>query len=142
MMNAYMSQYQNNQVLTATPEQILIMLYDGAIRFSHQAIQAINAGDKQTQNTKIGRAMAIVCELSNTLDHKIGGEIAADLDALYGFMIKEFTRANIEGDPQALETVVNLLSELREAWVEAAKIYAQERRSTSETIGCGIAAAL
>ncbi len=141
-MNAYMSQYQNNQILTASPEQILIMLYDGAIRFCRQAIQALDAGDKLVQAEKISRTMAIVCEFSNTLDHEIGGEIATDLDALYSFMTRELTRANLEGDRKALEVVADLLSELREAWVEAAKIYAQERRVSSDSLGSGIAAAL
>ncbi len=141
-MNAYMNQYQNNQVLNATPEQILIMLYDGAIRFCRQAMQAMDDGDKLTQAEKISRTMAIVCEFANTLDHEIGGQIATDLDALYGFMVRELTRANLEGDRKALETVEGLLSELREAWVEAAKIYTQEKRAQSESAGSGIAAAL
>lgn len=146
-MNAYMNQYQNNQVLTASPEQILIMLYDGAIRFCHQAMHAMDAGDKLVQAEKISRTMAIVCEFANTLDHEIGGQIAEDLDSLYAFITRELTRANLEGDRKALETVKDLLSELREAWVEAAKIYTEERRSSSdrigsETAGSGIAAAL
>ena len=83
-MNAYINQYQNNQILNASPEQILILLYDGSIRFCRQAIHAMDAGDRTTQAEKISRAMAIVCEFSNTLDHEIGGDMAADLDALYG----------------------------------------------------------
>ncbi|MBU1233932.1 MAG: flagellar export chaperone FliS, partial [Proteobacteria bacterium] len=90
-MNPYMNQYQNNQIQTASPEKILIMLYDGAIRFTRQAMQAMDAGDKAVQGERISRAMAIVCEFSNTLDHEIGGEIAADLDALYSFMTRELT---------------------------------------------------
>ncbi len=141
-MNAYMTQYQNNQILTATPEQILIMLYDGAIRFCNQAMHAIDAGNKVVQAEKINRTIAIVCEFANTLDHEIGGEIATDLDALYAFMTRELTRANLEGDRKALEVVAGLLSELREAWIEAAKIYVKERRIQSDTAGSGIAATL
>jgi len=125
-MNAYMSQYQNNQILSASPEQILILLYDGSIRFCHQAIHAMDAGQRTVQAEKISRAMAIVCEFANTLNHEVGGEIAADLDALYGFMTRELTRANLQNDRKALETVEGLLSGLRETWVEAIEINRNE----------------
>ncbi|MBU0960307.1 MAG: flagellar export chaperone FliS [Proteobacteria bacterium] len=141
-MNPYMNQYQNNQIQTASPEKILIMLYDGAIRFTRQAMQAMDAGDKAVQGERISRAMAIVCEFSNTLDHEIGGEIAADLDALYSFMTRELTRANLKGDRKALETVEDLLSGLRDTWVEAAKIYARENQVQNETDGNRLSVAL
>ncbi len=121
-MNAYMNQYQNNQILSASPEQILIMLYDGSIRFCRQAIHAMDAGQQTVQAEKISRAMAIICEFSNTLNHEVGGEVATDLDALYSFMTRELTRANLKHDRKALETVEDLLSGLRETWVEAIEI--------------------
>ena len=121
-MNAYVNQYQNNSILSATPEQILIMLYDGSIRFCRQAIQAMDAGDRKVQAEKISRAMAIVCEFSNTLNHEVGGEIATDLDALYSFMTRELTNANVKNDRKALETVEDLLLGLRQTWVEAIEI--------------------
>lgn len=121
-MNAYVNQYQNNHILSASPEQILIMLYDGSIRFCRQAIHAMEAKNKTVQAEKISRAMAIVSEFSNTLNHEIGGEIAADLDALYGFMMRELTNANVRNDRKALETVEGLLIDLRETWVEAIEI--------------------
>ena len=121
-MNAYMNQYQNNQILSASPEQILIMLYDGSIRFCRQALHAMDSGDRTVQAEKISRAMAIVCEFANTLDHEVGGDMAADLDALYGFMIRELTKANVQNDRKALETVEDLLTGLRETWVEAIEI--------------------
>ena len=121
-MNAYVNQYQNNSILSASPEQILIMLYDGSIRFCRQAIFAMEAKDKKVQAEKISRTMAIVSEFSNTLNHEVGGEIAGELDALYGFMMRELTRANLENDRKALETVEDLLTGLRETWVEAIEI--------------------
>ena len=124
-MNAYMNQYQNNQILSASPEQILILLYDGSIRFCRQAIHAMEAGQRKVQAEKISRAMAIICEFANTLDHKVGGEIATDLDALYSFMTRELTRANLQNDREALETVEDLLTGLRETWVEAIEINRQ-----------------
>jgi flagellar secretion chaperone FliS len=130
-MNAYVNQYKNNHILNATPEQILIMLYDGAIRFCRQAMQAMDEDRMVDKAEKISKAMAIVCEFANTLDHEVGGKIAEDLDALYGFIIKELSRANRENDRKALETVEDLLSGLRETWAEAAKIYASEKHSAN-----------
>ena len=121
-----MNQYQNNQILSASPEQILILLYDGSIRFCRQAIHAMDAEQRTVQAEKISRAMAIVCEFANTLDHEVGGDMAADLDALYGFMVRELTRANLQNDRKALETVEDLLSGLRETWVEAIEINRNE----------------
>ena len=121
-MNAYANQYQHNSILSASPEQILIMLYDGSVRFCRQAILAMDAGDRKVQAEKISRAMAIVCEFSNTLNHEVGGEIATDLDALYSFMTRELTNANVKNDRKALETVEDLLTGLRETWVEAIEI--------------------
>ncbi|MEA3468757.1 MAG: flagellar export chaperone FliS [Thermodesulfobacteriota bacterium] len=138
-MNTYMNQYQNNHIQTASPEKILIMLYDGAIRFCRQAIEAMAEGNKEVQNEKISRTMAIVAEFAISLDHEIGGEIATDLDSLYMFMIRELTRANIEKDRKALETVEELLSGLRDTWVKAADIYAKERQVPMQVFGSSIA---
>ncbi len=121
-MNAYMNQYQQNQMTTASPERILIMLYDGAIRFTRQALEAMEAGDNVTKLEKISRAMAIITEFSNTLDREVGGEIADNLDALYHFMIRELTTANLQNDAAKLKVVDGLLSDLRETWVEAIEI--------------------
>ena len=138
-MNSYMHRYRDNQIQTASPEQILIMLYDGAIHFCRQAM---DAEEKVVQAEKISRTMAIICEFSNSLDHAIGGHIAAELDALYGFMIRELTRANLEGDAGALETVENLLTGLRDTWIETAGIYTKERQMLCKKTGSKIAAAL
>lgn len=131
-MNAYVNQYKSNQIQTASPEQILIMLYDGAIRFTRQAMQAMDTGDKKVQSEKISRTMAIICEFANTLDHEIGGEIAADLDALYSFMNRELSRANLKTDRKALEVVEELLVGLRETWVEASKVALMEKQRINE----------
>ena len=126
-MNAYVNHYQQNQVQTASPEQILLMLYEGAIRFSKQAKMAMEEGDRITKLEKVSRGMAIITELSNTLDFETGGEIAENLDGLYAFMTRELTRSNIENDPEALQTVIDLLSDLHEGWVQAVEIAKSER---------------
>ncbi|APG27363.1 flagellar export chaperone FliS [Syntrophotalea acetylenivorans] len=128
-MNAYMNNYHHNQIDTASREQILIMLYDGAIRFTRQAINAIETGDQNGKTHGIQKAMAIISEFRNTLDHNIGGEIAANLDALYEFMISSLTQANLKNDLEPLQVVDNLLSDLRETWNEAIQIARKEQRA-------------
>lgn len=124
-MNAYMNQYQNNQVLNASPDQILIMLYDGAIRFVRQAQMALADGRETDKAKAISKAVAIVAEFSNTLDREVGGEIAEDLSRLYDFMIRELTTANIKNDAEKLGPVEKILLDLREAFAEAAVINRQ-----------------
>jgi flagellar protein FliS len=134
MMNAYAQQksYRQNQILTASPEQILIMLYDGAIRFVRQAIEGIENDKPSRKLEGISRAMAIVAELSNTLDREVGGEMAENLDSLYHFMIREMTEARKDNSVPRLKVVDDLLSDLRETWMEAIEI---NRREASANAG-------
>lgn len=125
-MNALMNKYQNNQVATASPEQLLIMLYDGAIRFLRQASESLEAKDQEGKVRGIRNGMAIITEFRNTLDHKIGGQVASDLDALYDFMIRELTQSNIKNDIEKLKVVVGLLVGLRETWAQAIDKVRQE----------------
>ncbi len=120
-MNGY-SQYQNNSIQTASREQILLMLYDGAIRFSKQAKVSIEADDMATKGKYIGKTIAIISEFSNSLDHDIGGEMAENLDALYQFMISELSKANVKNDSDPVDTVCTMLCELRATWAEAIEI--------------------
>lgn len=130
-MNAYTSNYQHTQILTASSEQILIMLYNGAVNFVRQAAQAIEQNDMHMKAEKISKAMAIVSELSATLDFEKGGEIADNLDALYNFMMRELTTANLRNDGRKLKVVETLLVSLRETWVEA--IEKQSRQAAWES---------
>lgn len=126
-MNTYnMNQYQQNQISTASPEQILLMLYDGAVRFTRQAIAGISENNFEKKGHGVTKAMAIIAEFSNSLDHEVGGQIATDLDALYDFMMRELTSANIKNDVEKLNTVETLLMDLRQTWSEAVDINKKE----------------
>jgi len=116
------SQYLRNQIFSASPEQLLIMLYDGAIRFTRQAIHGVEENNLEMMTHGIRRAMAIITEFSNTLNHEIGGAIADNLDALYNFMVRELTLANLRRDVDKLHVVENLLTGLRTTWSEAIEI--------------------
>lgn len=110
--------YKESAVLTASPEQLVLMLYDGAIRFLNQAVVAFEAGNRGLAGTKINRGSAILNELNLSLDVS-QGEVATRLRSLYLFMKRELTSAQIAQDPARIREVVGLLSELREAWRQA-----------------------
>jgi len=131
-MNTYaQQQYNQNSIATASREQILIMLYDGAIRFTRQAIAASEQNDHSTKIGRISKVFAIIVEFSNTLDHEIGGEIAADLDGLYQFMLRELNKARKDTDEKSLHVVEALLVDLRQTWGEA--IIKNKKETSQET---------
>jgi flagellar protein FliS len=121
----YSHNYLENQIATASPEKLLIMFYDGAIRFTNQAILAIAEKNIEQRNYAINKATAIITELSTTLDHEIGGNISQDLAALYAYMNKELNMANVRNQDKGLKIVHKMLSELRETWIKAIDINRQ-----------------
>jgi len=120
-MNAYamQQQYSQNHIETASAEQIMILLYEGAIRFIRQAKIASKENNTTWKVSRINKAFAIIIEFSNTLNHDIGGEIAEDLDGLYQFMLRELNKARTETEDTCLEVVETLLVDLLETWNEA-----------------------
>jgi flagellar secretion chaperone FliS len=126
-MNGYVNQYQQNQIMTASQEQILVMLYDGAIRFASQAIEGIEKNDMAIKGKYIGKTMAIISEFATSLDHDIGGQIAADLDAMYGYMLRELSNANVDNNIAPIQEIIVLLKDLRQTWVEAIEINNSEK---------------
>ena len=115
MSNPY-SQYQKTQVTTASREKVLLMLYEGAIRFVKHAIVAMNQKKVAEKGKYISKATAILSELMATLDFKAGGQLAIDLENLYVFMIDKLIEGNIKNDVACLESVEKLLFTLYEAW--------------------------
>ncbi len=118
MKNAY-QKYKNTSIQSASREKLLLMLYEGAIRFTKQAIKAAEEKNIAERGINIGRAFDIVMELNNTLDHKVGGEIALHLEQLYMFLMEQFTKANISGSPEPLQASLKILENLYEGWVQA-----------------------
>jgi flagellar protein FliS len=111
--------YRDSAVLTATPEQLVVMLYDGARRFLTQAAFAMRQGDLATANERLRRAEAIIAELRSTLDMS-AGEIAERLSAIYAFCQRHLMEARFKRDADHIDQVAKLLSELREAWGQVA----------------------
>jgi flagellar protein FliS len=108
--------YREASVMTASPEQLVVMLYDGAGRFLRQAEGAMNGGGTWLQaSQKLSRAEAIIDELLATLDMD-AGEIAGRLQAIYVFCKTRLIEARLERDPGRVDQVARLLAELRDAW--------------------------
>jgi flagellar secretion chaperone FliS len=108
--------YREASVMTASPEQLVVMLYDGAGRFLRQAEGAMNGGGTWLQaSQKLSRAEAIIDELLATLDMD-AGEIAERLQAIYVFCKTRPTEARLERDPGRVDQVARLLADLRDAW--------------------------
>jgi flagellar protein FliS len=120
-MNPYDAKraYTESAVLTAPPERLVVMLYDGAIRFLNQSAVAMRAGNQRVFLDRVQRGEAIITELNLTLDMR-QGEVAERLRAIYQFCNLHLTAATVEGDPRKIDDVVRLLSELREAWQQIA----------------------
>ncbi len=109
--------YRKSQVETASPIDLVIMLYERAIVLLDKAINEISEKKYEEKNTSLMKATDIVFELLSILDNDKGGEIAASLSRLYNFVIRAITNANMSLDTKELENAKRILSELRESWV-------------------------
>lgn len=116
------NKYKTTAVQSASREKLLLMLYEGAIKFTKMAIIAAEKKDIQGRCENISKAYDIVLELMNTLDFKVGGEVAENLEQLYMFITDELARANITGKADHLKNVLKILETLHEGWKEAVEI--------------------
>jgi flagellar secretion chaperone FliS len=112
--------YQRQAILTAPPERLLVMLYDGACRFLLQAATCFREGAAPKGLERLNRAEAIIDELLVTLDLEAGGEIAQNLQGLYVFFKQQLAEARMEHEPAKVDWVRGQMSELRDAWAEVA----------------------
>jgi flagellar protein FliS len=110
------NQYKQTSIKTANRGQVLIMLYETAIRNVKKATAAIDAKDLAAKGAAIVKAHDIINELVVTLDHEAGGEIASNLERLYNFMTEQLVKANIENSKERLQNVQKLLETLLDGW--------------------------
>jgi flagellar secretion chaperone FliS len=111
--------YQQQSILTATPGKLVVMLYDGAVRFLKQAASAMRDERRAQADERLRRADAIIEELQLTLDLE-AGEIASNLQGIYVFSRRHLNEARVERDPEKVDQVAGLLSELRGSWAQIA----------------------
>ena len=111
--------YRKTQIETASPEALILMLYDGAIRFIGQAEIAFEDKNIEQISNLLLRIQAIFTELLSALDKEKGGEIAVNLERLYVFFLEKLSDANIKKDPKPLEEIKPLIIDLRNTWEQA-----------------------
>ena len=118
-----LSAYRANAVGSAKPENLVVMLFDGAIRFLGAAIRAFDHEDpldfNLTIHTNITKTQAIIRELNNALDLDNGGELGQNLTSLYNYFDQRLQEANIHKDRAIIEEILERISELRDAWNES-----------------------
>jgi len=110
------SAYRDAAVTTQSKGRLIVLLYDGAIKFMKLAIKEVEAGNFEAKGQYITRAQDIINELNAVLDTDTGGEIAANLRKLYCFMNNRLSEANTKKDPQMIREVINLMEELNKSW--------------------------
>lgn len=117
--NAY-SQYANNRILTATPAELTLMLYEGAIKFCNIAIMSIENGDIQKAHNNIMKVERIIEEFQITLDFKY--PVANDFNNVYNYMMERLREANLKKDKDILEEVNGHMRTMRDTWKEVMRL--------------------
>jgi flagellar protein FliS len=112
----YTQAYQKVAVNTVDQRKLIVMLYDGAIKFLGQATENLNAGQHFEAHSNMIRGKSIIAELLASLNMEHGGDIAKNLQRLYAFMFNELIEANLHKDGERVNGVIHLLKELRVAW--------------------------
>lgn len=113
--------YKKTSVETASKEQILLMLYQAAIKNCKKGIEAIEQNNIPKKGEYIGKLQDIIVELSNSLDHEVGGDVSKELASLYDYILYASTQANIKIDKSHLEGCLKVLTTLYDGWAEAIK---------------------
>lgn len=127
--------YLATQVTTTSQGQLLVMLYDAAIKFLKQAKLYIEAKDYAKKGILISRAMDIISELANSLNREKGGKLAENLDALYLFCNLRLAKANLKMDVRMIDEVLNILTNIRSAY---AQIVPEEERKLAAPATAGL----
>lgn len=126
MTNNPFAKIQQNSILTASPQELTLMLYNGAIKFTNQAIESIKQGNLSLAHEKIVRVEDIIQEFIASLDHKY--PVADDMELMYDYINRRLIEANIKKDIEILEEVNEFLREFRDTWKEAMDILKQPAR--------------
>lgn len=125
MANNPYNEYLRNKVMTATPGELTLMLYEGAVKFGNISIKAIEEGDIQTAHANIVKVQNIIDEFRRTLDFKY--PVAQDFENVYKYLSQRLIEANIHKDKEIMEEVVKHLRSMRDNWKEVMKKAAQEK---------------
>ena len=110
------AKYQKVELTTADPVEMIIKLYEGVIRFNNLSKKAMEEGNIAARNDYINRSIAIISELTASLDTEKGGDIAYNLARLYEYSLNSLNMANIKNDPALIDSVTRVIEELKKGW--------------------------
>lgn len=116
LVNQGYAAYANNKIMTASPAELTLMLYEGAIKFCNIAITAVEQKDIRKAHDNIMKTERIIEEFQSTLDHKY--PVAKDFDEVYTYLMMRLTEANMKKDKEILEEVLKHLRTMRDTWKE------------------------
>ena len=114
------AQYQNSRILTASPAELTLMLYEGAIKFGNIAIMGMQQKDIEKAHVNLKKVQRIVAEFRATLDMKY--PVAQDFDRIYVYLERRMMEANLTKDPEIMEEVVTHLRSMRDTWKEVMRL--------------------
>lgn len=112
--------YQKNAVMTASPAELTLMLYEGAIKFCNIALIGLEKQDYEKTNTNLKKAQAIIMELRATLDHKY--PVWEDFERVYDYIYRRLVEANTKKDAEVLEDALKYIREMRDTWKEVMRL--------------------
>jgi flagellar protein FliS len=142
MKLAYAHTYRQNSVQTASPSQLILMLFDGALRFINRALQGFEEAEVIPRNEAVHinlfKTQAIIDELQASLNMKEGGEFARTMSDLYDFMRAQLRQANLRKESAPVQVVMELLGDIRGAW---STMLAQSENQTSAPVAWAATAA-
>lgn len=112
--------YQNSKIMTASPAELTLMLYDGAIKFANIAVAAIEKNDIEKAHNNIMKVERIILEFKSSLDHKY--PVAKDFEQVYNYLIRRLHEANVKKDTEIMEEILKHLRTMRDTWKEVMDI--------------------
>lgn len=124
-----MNPYQKTAIQTASKEDLVMMLYNGSIKYTHAAVGFLESDQFVEASKNICRSQAIIVELLNSLNFEAGGEIAKNLDYLYSVIVDNLTIANFEHRSEPLQVNISILEKLRAGW-EGVLTHARSKATT------------
>lgn len=119
-MNNVANAYQNSSIQTASPAELTLMLYEGAIKFCNIALIALEKKDYSKVNTNLKKAQRIIMEFRVTLDHKY--PVWEDFERVYDYIYRQLIEGNIKKDPAIIEDALRYIREMRDTWKEVMRL--------------------
>jgi len=132
MVDTQSNTYLRDAVLTATPEQLQLMLYDGAIRFSRQARDALDRKDYETSYERLSRAQHIILEMLNGLNYNVNRDLCERVASIYNFLYRKLVDASVHRSTQHIDDALRVLQVERETWQLVVDKVAQARETGHE----------